>query len=45
MGYDQIPEGVIESENFKILWDSTVQCDRKIEQTLSLLIRRRKKLT
>ena len=25
------PEGVLESENFKILWDFTVQCDRKIE--------------
>ena len=23
--------GVVESENFKILWDFTVQCDRKIE--------------
>ena len=23
--------GVMESENFKILWDFTVQCDRKIE--------------
>ena len=28
--YEQKPEGV-ESENFKILWDFTVQCDRKIE--------------
>ena len=25
--------GVVESENFKILWDFTVQCDRKIEAT------------
>ena len=22
---------MVESENFKILWDFTVQCDRKIE--------------
>ena len=29
--YEQKPEGVMESENFKILWDFTVQCDRKIE--------------
>ena len=29
--YEQRPEGLVESENFKILWDFTVQCDRKIE--------------
>ena len=29
--YEQKPEGVVESENFKILWDFTVQCDREIE--------------
>ena len=29
--YEQKPEGVVESENFKILWDFTVQCDQKIE--------------
>ena len=29
--YEQKPEGVVESENFKILWDFTIQCDRKIE--------------
>ena len=29
--YEQKPEGVVESENFNILWDFTVQCDRKIE--------------
>ena len=29
--YEQKPEGVVESENFKILWDFTVQCGRKIE--------------
>ena len=28
--YEQKPEGVVESENFNILWDFTVQCDRKI---------------
>ena len=28
--YQQKPEGVVKSENFKILWDFT-QCDRKIE--------------
>ena len=27
--YEQ--KGVVESKNFKILWDFTVQCDRKIE--------------
>ena len=29
--YEQKPEGVVESENIEILWDFTVQCDRKIE--------------
>ena len=29
--YEQKPEGVVESENFKILWDFKVQCDRKID--------------
>ena len=29
--YEQKPEGVVESENFKILWDFTVQCNWKIE--------------
>ena len=28
--YEQKPEGVVESENFTILWDFTVQCDQKI---------------
>ncbi|XP_073254699.1 uncharacterized protein [Porites lutea] len=31
--YKEKPEGVVESENFKILWDFKVQCDRKIEVT------------
>ena len=29
--YEQKPERVVESENSKILWDFTIQCDRKIE--------------
>ena len=29
--YEQKPEGVVESENFKILLNFTVQCDQKIE--------------
>ena len=29
--YKQKLEGVVKSDNFKILWDFTVQCDRKIE--------------
>ena len=29
--YDQKPEAVIENENFKLLWDFTIQCDRVIE--------------
>ena len=29
--YEQKPEEVVRSENFNILWDFTVQCDRKIE--------------
>ena len=29
--YEQKPEGVVESKNFKILWDFTIQCDWKIE--------------
>ena len=29
--YKRRPEWVVESENFKILWDFTVQCDWKIE--------------
>ena len=28
---EEKPEGVVESENFKILRDFTVRCDRKIE--------------
>ena len=29
--YEQKPEGVVESENFNILWDVTVPCDGNIE--------------
>ena len=29
--YEQKPERVVESENSKLLWDFTIQCDRKIE--------------
>ena len=29
--YEQKPEGVVESETFKVLWDFTVQCEWKIE--------------
>ena len=29
--YEQKPEGVVESETFKVLWDFTVQCERKID--------------
>ena len=29
--YEQQPEAVIENENFKLLWDFTIQCDRFIE--------------
>ena len=29
--YEEKPEVEVESENFKILWDFTIQCDRKIE--------------
>ena len=29
--YEQKTEGVVESENFKILWDFTIHYDRKIE--------------
>ena len=29
--YEQKTERVVESENFKILWDFTVRCNRKIE--------------
>ena len=29
--YEQNPERVVESENSKVLWDFTIQCDRKIE--------------
>ena len=29
--YEQKPERVVENENSKILWDFTIQCDRKIE--------------
>ena len=29
--YEQKPEGLVESENFKILWDFTIQCDRRVE--------------
>ena len=29
--YEHKPERVVESETFKILWDFTVQCERKID--------------
>ena len=29
--YEQEPESVVENENFKILWDFTIQCDHMIE--------------
>ena len=29
--YEHEPESVIENENFKILWDFTIQCDNLIE--------------
>ena len=29
--YERKPERMVESENSKILWDFTIQCDRKIE--------------
>ena len=29
--YEQKPEGLVKSENFKTLRDFTIQCDRKIE--------------
>ena len=29
--YEHEPESVIENENFKILWDFTIQCDHMIE--------------
>ena len=29
--YEQKPEGVVESETFKVLWDFTVQCELKID--------------
>ena len=32
------PEGVVESENFKILWDFTIQCDQKIEAKIADIV-------
>ena len=29
--YEQKPEGVLENENYKLLWDSTIQCDQMVE--------------
>ena len=29
--YEHEPESVIENENFKILWDFTIQCDHMID--------------
>ena len=29
--YEHQPEGVVENEKCKILWDMTMQCDRVIE--------------
>ena len=29
--YEQKPEGVIENEDFKILWDFMIQCDQMVE--------------
>ena len=27
--YEEKPEGVVESENFKMLWDFTIQCEAR----------------
>ena len=46
--YEEKPEVVVESENFKILWDFTIQCDRKIyarKPDIAFLIRRRERLS
>ena len=29
--YEQRPEGVMESQDFKLLWDFIIQCDRLIQ--------------
>ena len=29
--YEQKPEGVLENEGYKLLWDFTIQCDRMVE--------------
>ena len=44
--HEQKLKGVLERENFKILWDFTVQCDREIEARTpgTVLIRRRERL-
>ena len=42
--YEQKPDGEVESENFKILWDFTIQRDRRVEARrpdIVLLIRKR----
>ena len=31
--YDQKPEGVMESQDFKVLWDFVIQCDRFVQAT------------
>ena len=36
--YEQQPEAVIENENFKLLWDFTIQCDRVIETRRSDIV-------
>ena len=36
--YEQKPEAVIENENFKLLWEFTIQCDRVIETRRSDIV-------
>ena len=36
--YEHIPQSVIESEEMKILWDFTIQCDRYVQNLIPDII-------
>ena len=42
--YEHVPEGVVESEEVKVLWDINVQCDNIIEaRRLDMIVIAKKK--
>ena len=46
--YERFPEGPVENENVKLLWDMNIQCDNIIEarrlDTVLVKLRKRRKI-